>query len=459
LFKTKKSISYLVGSALIVVMTAAFACGTEQICWRQLSAVKGVTGNLPLPAGNSGQAATQVVDIDKDGINDFVIASWDSAEAVAWYRRQANGWTKYIIDTQATNIEAGGTFYDIDNDGDLDLIFGDSWLGNHIYWWENPYPNFDPAKLWTRHIIKDSGTSTHHDMMFGDFDGDGQIEFISWNSGTTLLMSKIPANPRTSDTWPLQTIYSTGGVQREGLAAADINLDGKLEIIGGGIWLEHTGGMNFTPHIIDDTIRISRCATGHLISGSVYQQVVFCPGDADGPAKWYDWNGSSWQGHTLVANVIHGHSLALADINGDGNLDVFIGEMAKWRDNVVDNPNAKVRVLYGDGVGNFTEQVVMTGQGVHESMIADLDGDGYLDILCKPFTHNIPQLDVWLSGNGVIGDLSHNCKVTAYDLDLLISQWLSADCDAPLWCQGADINHDTVVNWSDYDWLAQQWLK
>jgi hypothetical protein len=94
--------------------------------------------------------------------------------------------------------------------------------------------------------------------------------------------------------------------------------------------------------------------------------------------------------------VIHGHSLALADINGDGNLDVFIGEMAQWG-NSVDNPNAKVRVLYGNGNGHFTEQIVSTGQGVHESKAADLDGDGKIDILGKPFIHNIPRLDIWLN--------------------------------------------------------------
>ena len=39
----------------------------------------------------------------------------------------------------------------------------------------------------------------------------------------------------------------------------------------------------------------------------------------------------------------------------------------------------------------------MTGQGVHESKVADLDGDGRIDILGKPFIHNIPRLDIWLN--------------------------------------------------------------
>jgi hypothetical protein len=32
----------------------------------------------------------------------------------------------------------------------------------------------------------------------------------------------------------------------------------------------------------------------------------------------------------------------------------------------------------------------------HESKIADLDGNGTLDILGKPYNHGSPGLDIWL---------------------------------------------------------------
>ena len=85
---------------------------------------------------------------------------------------------------QTQYLEAGGAFYDIDGDGDLDIVFGDV-SGNNLYWWENPYPNFDPNTPWTRHIIKNTGDDGYHDMVFGDFDGDGQTEFVSWNNGNS----------------------------------------------------------------------------------------------------------------------------------------------------------------------------------------------------------------------------------------------------------------------------------
>jgi hypothetical protein len=40
-----------------------------------------------------------------------------------------------------------------------------------------------------------------------------------------------------------------------------------------------------------------------------------------------------------------------------------------------------------------------SSQGIcsHESKVADLDGDGRLDILAKPYAADTPRVDVWLN--------------------------------------------------------------
>lgn len=40
------------------------------------------------------------------------------------YQRHASGWHRFLIDDTVLDIEAGGAFYDIDGDGDLDITFG-----------------------------------------------------------------------------------------------------------------------------------------------------------------------------------------------------------------------------------------------------------------------------------------------------------------------------------------------
>jgi len=51
----------------------------------------------------------------------------------------------------------------------------------------------------------------------------------------------------------------------------------------------------------------------------------------------------------------------------------------------------------GDGKGNFQKEIIISkGIDLHESEIVDLDGDGDLDILGKPYNGDAPRLDIWL---------------------------------------------------------------
>ncbi|NIV37262.1 MAG: hypothetical protein GWN58_49920, partial [Anaerolineae bacterium] len=127
-------------------------------------------GDLPAPGDATQQTTALILDVDQDGRDDFVIGSRQAGPAMVWYQRNADGWTKYLIDGATLDIEAGGAFGDIDRDGDLDVVMGGDYHSNKVWWWENPYPNYGPDTPWTRREIKNSGSNKHHDQMFGDFD-------------------------------------------------------------------------------------------------------------------------------------------------------------------------------------------------------------------------------------------------------------------------------------------------
>lgn len=373
------------------------AQSTSAVRWEHLSTV---TGELSPPSNSTEQTVAHILDIDRDGINDFVIGTRKTpGPSLVWYRRHASGWDRYVIEPAALRIEAGGYYHDIDGDGDLDIVMGSDGNSNQIWWWENPYPDFAPDRSWTRRLIKNSGGNDHHDMVISDFDGDGRGELVFWNQGAKgLFFAEIPADPRNSQRWNYTSIFKwTDGKSYEGLVAADIDGDGINDIVGGGLWFKHTGGGSFQVNVIDEEQRPTRSAVGQLKPGG-RPEVVLVAGDEPGPLKWYEWDGSKWVGQQLLdRNVDNGHSLEIGDVNGDGHLDIFVAEMRFATNTPNHNPGAQMWVLLGDSQGQFNPTVVAEGYGNHESRLGDLDGDGDLDILGKPYTWDTPRLDIWLN--------------------------------------------------------------
>ncbi len=380
---------------------------TAMLLWTHSSTLD---GNLAAPNEGNQQTATAVFDVDRDGLVDFLIAERTQEPAVVWYRRNPSGWDRYVVEASALRIEAGSAVHDIDGDGDTDVVFGGDASSNQVWWWENPYPEFAREEGWKRHLIKNSGSNKHHDQLFGDFDGDGDQELVFWNQGAQrLYLAEIPGLP-LAEPWELSVIYHyssdeepdqrgeypgwKGVNEHEGLASADIDGDGKTDILGGGRWFRHVKDTVFQANVIDSSYAFSRVAAGQLIQGG-RPEVVLVVGDGAAPLILYQWDGTRWDSEKLVESVQDGHSLDIIDADGDGNLDIFVAEMRLGQ-----NPEAKTRILLGDGQGGFEEQIVSSGYGLHESKVADLDGDGDIDILGKPYKWEAPRLDIWLNEMG-----------------------------------------------------------
>ncbi|HWH71366.1 MAG TPA: VCBS repeat-containing protein [Candidatus Sulfotelmatobacter sp.] len=394
---------------LVLAAPAVWAGGAP--VWQQLSSKR---GELPAPPGGSTQQTGAVVaDFDGDGLNDFILSFRQKGPALVWYRRTPTGWDTYVIEKDYLTVEAGGAVYDIDGDGDLDVVFGGDWQSNEVWWWENPAPHFDRNVPWKRHLIKKGGKPQHHDQVFGDFLGTGKSQLAFWNQqAKTLYLAEIPDHPREAESWPLTEIISGTSAgsspYTEGMSAFDVDGDGKVDLLAYNTWFKHTGGTHFKPIKLGETGGL--IFAGHFKPGKV-AQIVMSPGDGSGPVRWYECTANpedpqAWVGHDLLDRpVVHGHSLQLGDINRDGHLDIFLAEMAKWSENKPepDRPKATAWIFYGDGQGHFTKSELAIGHGWHEARLADLDGDGDLDLLNKPYTWDTPRVDVWLNNGTAAG--------------------------------------------------------
>ncbi len=397
----------LAAVVLTLLFTLLLSAHAGDLQWQHLSSS---TGDLPVPGTSTQQTGAVVGDFAHDGTNGFILSFRQRAPALVWFRPARGRWDRYVIESNFLSVEAGGVVCDVDNDGHPDVIFGGDWQSDEVWWWENPGSNYNPSVSWKRHVIKKGGATQHHDQAVGDFLGLGKPQLAFWNQGDkSIYLAEIPPDPRHSGPWPLTKIFSgeagearkNGFHYAEGMAVCDIDGDGKVDLLAGNLWLKHRGGEKF------DAIQIGiiggRIAAGKFKPGKI-PQVIIAPGDGIGPLRLYQCvgnpeNSSAWVGHDLLdRDMVHGHSLQVADIDGDGNLDIFAAEMAKWSEGQKnpDNPTATAWILFGDGRGNFKKTIFSTGIDFHEARVADLNGDGKLDVLDKPYNWNAPRVDVWL---------------------------------------------------------------
>jgi len=125
--------------SLIALGLVAASAVAGEVQWRHLSSR---TGDLPAPGNSNEQTVSLILGIDRDGVNDFVIAARQRAPSLVWCRRTPNGWTRHVIGRDFLPLEAGGTFADLDGDGRLDILA-------KPYTWDTPRIN-----LWLNQGIR-----------------------------------------------------------------------------------------------------------------------------------------------------------------------------------------------------------------------------------------------------------------------------------------------------------------
>jgi sugar phosphate isomerase/epimerase len=422
----------------LAIILAYNLCGLlmmaqPSVTWQHLSS-KNPGSGLEAPNAGDQQTSAAIADFNNDGINDFCISERTKAPALVWYERQANGWKRQVVEDEILFIEAGTTAADIDGDGDLDIIAGGEGKSNQVWWWENPFPDFSSTNGWNRYLIRNSGKNKIHDQMVGDFDGDGKTDLVFWAQGdNTLYFTRIPSNPKELSAWkliPVYTYFNDGQMEQygeypsfkktnehEGLAKADINGDGIQDIIGGGLWFGYLGEDKFSFNTIDGAYTFSRSEVGQFIKGG-RPEVLLVIGDGWAPLYLYEYRDKTWMKKTIIDKVSNGHSLSAIDFDGDGNLDIWNAEMTLF-----ENTKAVNHILLGDGKGNFPHEIkISEGIDIHESEMADLDGDGDYDVLGKPYNGNAPRVDVWLqNGTGELisarkGAFNHSFGLQLYSM-------------------------------------------
>jgi hypothetical protein len=349
-------------------------------------------------------------DVDGDGHIDMVVARINKSAAGATNLLYLNNGTSTPWEgvtglpiTSDLNQSKSMALGDVDGDGDLDLVVGNDGDGagevNRLYLNDGAG---DPWDTVSGIDIVAADAHDSYDMLLGDVDRDGDLDLIAINHGNfpSGEPNRLYLNDGSGDPWDtLGGVDITSDVSSsQSGALGDVNGDGYLDLVVGNLagpavkrlylndgsgdpW-DTVSGVNITA----DIIRTTSVALGDVDGDGDLDLVAGAINDPGGEVnRLYlnDGSGDPWDtasGVVISADSHVTHSVALADIDADGDLDMVAGNAN------ANSPGAVNRLYFNNGTTSpfagvqgidITSETLMT----KEILVADVNGDGALDIV------------------------------------------------------------------------------
>lgn len=270
-------------------------------------------------------------------------------------------------------------------------------------------------------VVYDTGGTEATFVAVGDFNGDGKPDLAVANSYFSNSIGILLGNG--NGTFQQAVSYDSGGGFPATIIPVDLNGDGKLDLV------------------VANQSQCYPCGQNGVISVLL--------GKGDGTFQLVHMYDSGGQG--FANNGFGTTEIAVADVNGDGKPDIVVVNCASKSSTDCGDGNGVISVLLGNGDGSFQTAVSQNSGAPHIGTgiaLADLNGDGKLDLvitnnLCLSST-DCPRSEVGIllgngdgtfqptvgypsggwSPNGVaVADLNGDGK-----LDLVVSGCGSSDC-------------------------------
>lgn len=364
-------------------------------------------------------------DVNGDGLTDILLQDNNGYGGVLrWYETRDGGtaWTMHVIAEKAPN---GGPFAagdlaaaDLNGDGSLDVLgiahpgeWKEAGAPTEIYWYENPRPGGDPARdPWKPHRIGQAPAFVK-DVRLADFNGDGRKDLVAITfEGHRFLVFRQDAPSR----WTKVQDVSIPNLH-EGMDVGDITGDGLPDVATNGYWIENPGSdltgewkvrsVDAKWHTQDgDWSRNATKVFLRDLTGDGRAEIFLSHSERAGyPVSWYradDPRAGPWVEHVVTEKLLAVHTLQVWDFDGDGLYDVLAGVNA-GRARALGAKEFPVILFLNGGDYRAWKEVVLSTEGIYNGQVADLTGDGALDIFRLP-SHDAKRFEV-LVNQGTAG--------------------------------------------------------
>ncbi len=222
----------------------------------------------------------------------------------------------------------------------------------------------------------------------GDIDGDGKPDLIVTNSlGIAILRNTTP-NGATNSTFATQVSFATNsGVTPTYLAVADMNGDGRLDVVvGDAVAAKICIFVNIssvgTPNFVKFDISIATSITNLIVADFNMDgkpDIAVTPTNGNNVAIYPNTtNGTSINfNSTPITTINFGliiNSIVAADLNGDGKPDLA----------VINNASARLYLIQNTSTTTFsftTQSYTATSPNPKQIAVADMNGDGANDLV------------------------------------------------------------------------------
>ena len=377
----KKLLTSLV-AVMIGIMTmcvcAEFFCGTSGL--NLTAKASGIRNFQNLIVSEDYAIVRTVCDVDGDRFPDVIGAN--IGEGLTWYSYP--DWGKYVIGQFNWNAEDIKSA-DVDSDGDYDVI---GVQDNALSWYENPLPTGNPRESWKSHYIGSCDDAMVCGLGIADLNNDGKLDVVARQFATKLLLF-LQNTPEEFSEIAAIDIHGS-----DGLALGDLDNDADIDIALNGFWLENpfpNMTWDWALHEIDNKWwnqsdgvwqdNNARVAVADL-NRDGKMDVLLSNSEKPGyPISWYETSNPAtdlWTEH-VIGQLDYCHTLLVGDLNLDGFSDVVAAKFER-QDGVIPSPY-NVRVYYnsGDGLSWIISEV--SSLGIYQGGLADIGSDGDLDIV------------------------------------------------------------------------------